>query len=147
MIINFEKSGMVYFLIIYYINFTPGVRCYVELQHNYQAKNILVLFPLSFFSMRFVSVQMVDPYFSKDTVTEWKKFSFILPDRSDFHMINNRSIAVHAFTRHMLTSPLVDEIFLPRFVNWSNNFRGLSLRVEMTPPCLKHINFVLFAFT
>ena len=42
-------------------------------------------------------------------------------------MIDNLSIGVHAFALHMLTSFSVDEILLPRYVNWSINFKGLPL--------------------
>ena len=38
-----------------------------------------------------------------------------------------------------LTSLSVDKILLPRYLNWSTNFRGL----EMAPSCLKHMNSVL----
>ena len=37
----------------------------------------------------------------------------------------------------MLTSLSVDVILLLRYVNRSSNFRGLSLKVEMVPICLK----------
>ena len=36
-----------------------------------------------------------------------------------------------------------DEILLPRYVNWSSNFRTLLFNVEMAAPCLKRINTVL----
>ena len=49
--------------------------------------------------MHFVRVYVVYPYSSIDTVTAWKKSCFILSDRLDFHMIDNLSIAVHAFMR------------------------------------------------
>ena len=61
-------------------------------------------------------------------------------------MIDNQSIAVNAFARHMLTSLSVDEILLPRYVNLSINFRGLLLRVNMVPYHLKQMNSVLFVF-
>ena len=57
-------------------------------------------------------------------------------------MIDNLFIVVHTFTRHMLTSLSVNEILLPKYVNLSNNFRGLPLKVEMAPH-LKHMNSVL----
>ena len=66
--------------------------------------------------------------------------------RLDFHLIDNLFIAVQTFAWHMLTSLLVDEILLLRYVNLSTNFRGLSLKVEMTLSCLKHINSVVFVF-
>ena len=79
--------------------------------------------------MHFVSVYVVYPYSSIDTVTAWKESHFILSDRSDFYMIDNLFIAVHTFTRCMLASLPVDEILLLRYVN----FRGLVLRVEIVP--------------
>ena len=44
----------------------------------------------------------------------------------------------------MLTSLSLDEMLLPRYVNWSTNSKGMPLRVEMAPSCLKHTNSVLF---
>ena len=76
-----------------------------------------------------------------------KKPSFVLSERSDFHMIDNLSIAVHAFVWCILTSLSVNEILLPRYVNWSTSFRGFPLKVEIASSCLKHINSVLFTFT
>ena len=52
------------------------------------ARNILVSLSSSFFSSRFVSVQVVHPYSSTDTTAAWKKLSLILSVRSDFHMID-----------------------------------------------------------
>ena len=42
------------------------------------ALSILVQFPSSFFSIRFVSVHVVHPYSSMDMTTPWKKSRFIL---------------------------------------------------------------------
>ena len=61
-------------------------------------------------------------------------------------MINNLSVAVHTFAINMLTLLSVDEILLPRYVNWSTDSRGLLLKVEMAP-YFKHMNSVVFAFT
>ena len=93
--------------------------------------------------MCFVSIHEVHPYSSMDTATAWKKSCFILSDRSDFHLIDNQSIAFHAFIRHMITSLSVDEMSLPRYGNWSTNFRGLALKVKMASSCLKHKQFYL----
>ena len=41
--------------------------------------------PLSFFSLRLVSVHVVHPYSSIDTTAAWKKLRFILSVRSEFH--------------------------------------------------------------
>ena len=81
--------------------------------------------------MHFVSVHMVHPYGTFDTGTAWKKFRFISLDISDYYMNDNLSIAVHTFTKRMLTSLSVDEILLPRYANLSNDFSGLPLKVEM----------------
>ena len=68
------------------------------------ARNILVLLPSSFFSSRLVSVQKVHPYGSINTTAVWKKLHFILSVRSDFHMIDSLSIAVHAFVSRVSMS-------------------------------------------
>ena len=97
--------------------------------------------------MCFIRVHVVHPYSKIDTAIAEKKSCFILSERSDFYMVNNLSMAVYAFTWHMLTSFSVDEILLPKYVNWSTNFRGLPFKVEMASFCFKHMNSVLFAFT
>ena len=94
--------------------------------------------------MHFVGIHVVNPYSSIDTATAWKKFRFILSDRSDLYMTDNLLIAFYAFTRHILKSLSVDEILLMRYVNLTTNFRGLPLRVEMVPSCL--INALCFVF-
>ena len=70
--------------------------------------------------------------------TAWKKSSFISSEILDFHMIDNLSIVVNAFSMHMLTS-----LSVVRYINWSTNFRGLPLKVEMATSDLKHMNSVL----
>ena len=52
---------------------------------------------------------MVHPYSSIDTTAVWKKLRFILSVRSDFHMIDSSSIAVHAFVSRVSMSFSVDE--------------------------------------
>ena len=61
------------------------------------ARSILVQLPSSFFSVRFISVYVVYPYSCIDTIPAWKKLSFILSDRSDFHMTDILSIPIHTF--------------------------------------------------
>ena len=78
------------------------------------ARSILVQLPSSFFSSRLVSVQVVHPYSSIDTTAAWKKLRFILSVRSDFHMIDSLSLAVHAFLRRVSISFSVDATLLPR---------------------------------
>ena len=79
-------------------------------------RSIFVQFRQVFFSffIRFVSVYVVHPYSRIDTTAAWKKLHFILLDRSDFHMIDNLSIAAHTFARRILMSLSVDEMILPR---------------------------------
>ena len=100
-------------------------------------RSILVLLPSSFFSIRLVSVYVVQPCSSIDTIAAWKKLRFILSVRSEFHMTNSLSIAVYAFASHMFISVSVDETPLPRSVNLSTSFRELSFSVEMSPLWLK----------
>ena len=102
---------------------------------------------LGFFSCKFFRISVVYPYSSTDTITTWKKSCFILTERSDFHLIDYLSIAVHPFAMLMMISLSVDEMFLPRYMNWSTNFRDLSLKGEMIAFWLKHMNSVLSAFT
>ena len=83
------------------------------------ARRILVYFPFSFFSLRFVSVRVGHPYCSIDTVTSQKKSRFILPEKSDFQMINNLSIADYTFAKRRLKSYSVDVILLLRYMNLS----------------------------
>ena len=70
--------------------------------------------PSSFFFSRLVSVQVVHPYSSIDSTAAWKKLRIILSVRSDFHMIDSLSIAVHAFVSRVSMSFSVDETLLPR---------------------------------
>ena len=65
---------------------------------------------------------------------------------SDFHIIDNLSIADHAFIRCILMTFSVDETLLPRYVNLSSNFWELPFRVEMSSFLLKHIHSVLSVF-
>ena len=71
-------------------------------------------FPSSFFSISLVSVHVVHPYGRIDTTAAWEKVRFILSDRFEFHIIDNLSIAIDAFTSHILMSFSVDEMLLLR---------------------------------
>ena len=110
-----------------------------------RASSIVEQYPTSFFSIRFVIVYLVHPYSSIDTTAAWKKFRFILSDRSDFNMINSLLIAVHLFPGHILISISVDETRLPGYVNLSTNLKYQPFRVELSP-CLKSVYSVLSAF-
>ena len=48
-------------------------------------------------------------------------------------MVNNLLIAFHALSKGTLTSLSVDEILLPRYMNWCTNFRCLLFNEEMMP--------------
>ena len=76
----------------------------------------------------FVSVHAVHPYSNIDTTTVWKKSRFFFFYCSNYHMINNLLLAVHAFSWCMLTPLSVDEILLPMYVKFSSNFRSLPLK-------------------
>ena len=97
------------------------------------ALSILVKMPSSFFSIRLVSVHVVHPYCSIDTIAAWEKLRFILSVRSDFHMNECLSLAVHAFASHVLMSISVDASLLLMLVNLSTSFRELPFSVEMSP--------------
>ena len=62
--------------------------------------------------MRFVSVHVVHPYSRIETTAAWEKLRFILSVRSDFQMTDSLSIAVNAFTSHVLMSVSVDATLL-----------------------------------
>ena len=83
------------------------VGCFFQDLFN-MTRSILVQLRSSFFSIGLVSVHVVHPYSRIDTIVAWKK-CFFLSDRFDFHMIENLSIAVHAFACRTWVSFLVDE--------------------------------------
>ena len=58
------------------------------------------------------ALSLLWPCSSTDTTTAWKKSFFILSERSNFDMLINLSIAIHALW--MLTLLTVDEIMLQR---------------------------------
>ena len=59
---------------------------------------------------------MVNPYNTAETATDWKSSRLILSERSDFHMVDNQLIAVHALHMCMLTWLSLNEIFLPKYI-------------------------------
>ena len=62
-------------------------------------------------------------------------------------MINSHVIAVHVFSMDMLTSLSLDEIWLPRYMNWSINLNDLPLTlVEIAQMNLFKFNFEKFYF-
>ena len=64
------------------------------------------------------------------------KMFFLL---SNFYMIDNLSIAAHAFFSRILMSFSVDETLLPRDVKLSTEFSKPPFSVKMTPFRLKHV--------
>ena len=58
-------------------------------------------------------------------------------------MTDKLSIAVHALPMHMLTLLSVDEILLPRYMNWSTNFRVFPFNEKMVPSWLSLMKSVL----
>ena len=90
------------------------------------ARSILMYLPSTFFSSCLVSVQLVHPYSSIDTLAAWKKFCFILSARSDFHMTDSLLIAVHVFVSHeSMSFSLMRHCFLGRWncVQVSESYR------------------------
>ena len=122
------------------------VRCCFQNLFNI-ARRILVWSSSYFFSIALVSVHVVHLYSRIDTSTAWKKFSFILSDRSDFHTIGSLSITIHVFAMRIMVSLSVDEILLPRHMNSFTNFKEPPFRVELSPSWLKHLYSVLSDFT
>ena len=57
---------------------------------------------------------MVHPYSSMDTTAAGKKLRFISSHKTDFHMTDNLSKAVHGFISRVLMSFSVDETMLRR---------------------------------
>ena len=121
-------------------------RCWLRDFFN-PARSILVQITASFSSIPFVIVHVVHPNNSINTTASWKKLFFILWGRSDFHITDRQSIAVHAFASHVWISFVVDETLLPRLVNLASSFRDPPFSVEMSPLWLQHMNSVLSAFT
>ena len=66
------------------------------------------------------------PYSSIDTTATWKKLRFILSVRSEFHMTDSLSLAVHAFASRVLMSVLKNLNGFQR--NWSTTSQILTIR-------------------
>ena len=79
-------------------------------------RSFIVRLPLSFFSIRLLSVYVVHPYRSIDTTAAWKKLRFISSVWSDFHMTDSQSRGVYAFlVRCWCISRLMRHCFLGRW--------------------------------
>ena len=100
-----------------------------------------------FFSRISVKFQVVEPYRRTDTATPWKNSPFILSMKLDFHVVGNFAIVDHALSMSMLTLFSVNEIFLPRYMNWFTNFWRLPFNGEMELYWLKHMDSILSELT
>ena len=87
--------------------------------------------------MRFGSVYVVHPYSSIDAFIAWNKCHFILSDKSDYHMTNKSSIAIHIFVRRILTSHSLKEMLLPTYENVSIIFKALTNKVDVATSRIK----------
>ena len=70
-------------------------------------------------------------YPNTDTTTVRNNLSFILSGISDFDIVDNLSTVVHTLPMRMFTSLSVDEILLPKYMNWFINFRDLPFNEKL----------------
>ena len=75
----------------------------------------------------------MQPYNSTDASTAWINSLFVLSEKSDFHMVDNLLIAVHASPMRMLISLSVDKLLLMRYMIWTTNFKALPYKEEIVP--------------
>ena len=101
-----------------------------------------------FFAGVSLKSKVVQPYNSTDTATFWKSSSFILSERSDFHMVVNQSIETQVLPMHMLTLLSADEIWdtlrvsdLLTMVSWLR-----SLTIILCKALFLIIFFIHFVF-
>ena len=80
---------------------------------------------------------MVQPYSNTDAATTWQNNRFVLSERSAVHMVYTLSIAANILPMRMLISFSGDVILLPRYMNWSTNFRGLPFNEDIAASGLK----------
>ena len=109
------------------------VCCFQDLfKYHFCVVPIQLLFFFFFLSKPVVGIQVLQPYCSTDMATTWKK-SILFYQRSNFHVIDNVSVAVHVFPIRVLISLSVDEIVPPGYGNCSSNFRGWPFNVDIAP--------------
>ena len=77
-------------------------------------------------------------YCNTYTATAGKNTRFILLEKSDLHVVDDLSIAVHILLMRILTLLSVDVILLPGWITRSTNFKGLTFSEELVPSWLKH---------
>ena len=76
---------------------------------------------------------MVEPYRRTGSTTALKNLRLRSSDKDDFHIDDILSTASQAFPIRILMSLAVDEISLPRYINLSASFSGLSAMVFTVP--------------
>ena len=76
------------------------------------------MFLILFFSKYFFKIQVVQLFNSTDMAIAWKNSHLILSETSDFHIVDNMSVAIHALSMCMLTLFSVDKILLPSYFNY-----------------------------
>ena len=93
----------------------PDLICFKTVKWFQVLNNQRVLFALfnvvaiKPFLHTFISVHVVHPYSCIDASAAWMKLRFILSVRSEFHMTDSLSLAVHVFACRVLTSLSVYE--------------------------------------
>ena len=80
---------------------------------------------------------MVQLYDSNNCLRE---FSFYLSLRSGLRIVVNAPLTAHDLPMGMLTSLLLEEILLPRYMNRFTNFWDFPLNVDMAASLLQRIN-------
>ena len=75
------------------------------------------------------------------------RITVLFYQRSGFHMAVKLSVAVPTLPTHMLTSVAISYLLKMKCINWYPNFSGLSFTEDLTQNWLKHMNYVLSAFT
>ena len=103
----------------------------------------VVAVKLFFFFSRLVSVHVAHPYSSIDTIAAWKKRRFILSVRSDFHMTDRLSIAVHAFVSRVSESSIFqcdNFSFFMLFVKYKAGWKLVSRYSKIISPVSDSFN-------
>ena len=72
------------------------------------------------------------PYSITDVATAWNNCSSILAQRSNFYIVNNTSIEVHALPLRMLTQFLVDEILTSQLIQYLSVSQHWCVLVTIT---------------
>ena len=93
---------------------------------------------ISFLKFPLISyAQVVHPYSSIDTTAGWKKLRFILSVRSDFHMIDSLSIAIHAFVSRVSISLVGEEARRQLHKNVASNIEQVLAATPHKAPTIR----------